>query len=771
MKKLLLLTASFVFTAISAFAAEAKIALTISQKSPIPIVIPAKVAEADRYAARELRDYIGKITGAKVRILNEKRAPKGAAIYVGDTEFAKKAKINFSKLGKEEWIIKTADGNLILAGGNPRGTLYAVYEFLENLGVVWADEVTEFVPKMEEIKVAETSIQAKPGIDFRRITLGFSPKSDEYNRWQTRMRSSYPKATVYGGGEHMGSAHSFHEYTDKSWPDEYFSLSGSKRFRSTSGGGPGQLCLTHPEVRKAVIKKLRSNIEADRKKYSKGNQPLIYDISQNDNSTYCRCADCMTAMKKYGNKMSGVLIEFINEIANDIAKDYPDIKIQTFAYTWTLQAPANIKVAPNVIVRICKAGLEYYPHGLADTVRSNQHKFNANYLKNFTEWSKIADHLAVWDYYVLYEHPYNFPYVNTKSVADDIAFYHKNKVKNIFAESEYPDSISFARFKVWLGYQMMVHPDAAYDKLADKFFNAYYGKGAPAMRKYLDYAQKRLDESDVAIAGIGIMAVPYLDKEFFETANKLLDEAEELAKDEPESLKHIASERIPVDISLVLMRDRFKEGLPGGKLTDIKAIYDRFSKNASQNAAYYFNSKIYPANALKYHNNIQRFKALQSVVLSDNDNLPPEADGYDAVDINWAYGSYTLVRPDKDAAFGHALQLPHSNHKDWYRIPFYMSVYDSRAGRVPTKLEIQADKIPQDGKFHLYSLGKHVIKPGMKVLIHWSNRISIKLDFAYASGDNAPYEVFVSLKLDGAPYVKGSTKPADIKVDRVLLCR
>ena len=98
MKKLLLLTASFVFTAISAFAAEAKIALTISQKSPIPIVIPAKVAEADRYAARELRDYIGKITGAKVRILNEKRAPKGAAIYVGDTEFAKKAKIRFLPL-------------------------------------------------------------------------------------------------------------------------------------------------------------------------------------------------------------------------------------------------------------------------------------------------------------------------------------------------------------------------------------------------------------------------------------------------------------------------------------------------------------------------------------------------------------------------------------------------------------------------------------------------------------------------------------------------
>ena len=165
MKKILLSITGFFLAALSLIAAETKTVFTISQKSPIPIVIPAKVSDADRYAARELRDYIGKITGAKVRILNEKRAPKGAAIYIGETEFAQKAKIDFSKLGKEEWIIKTADGSLILAGGKPRGTLYAVYEFLENLGIVWADEVTEFVPKTAEIKVTENSIQSKPAID------------------------------------------------------------------------------------------------------------------------------------------------------------------------------------------------------------------------------------------------------------------------------------------------------------------------------------------------------------------------------------------------------------------------------------------------------------------------------------------------------------------------------------------------------------------------------------------------------------------------------
>ena len=88
MKKLLLTITGFFLAALSLIAAEAKTVLSISQKSPVPIVIPAKVSEADRNAARELRDYIAKITGAKIRILNEKRAPKGTAIYIGETEFA-----------------------------------------------------------------------------------------------------------------------------------------------------------------------------------------------------------------------------------------------------------------------------------------------------------------------------------------------------------------------------------------------------------------------------------------------------------------------------------------------------------------------------------------------------------------------------------------------------------------------------------------------------------------------------------------------------------
>ena len=467
--------------------------------------------------------------------------------------------------------------------------------------------------------------------------------------------------------------------------------------------------------------------------------------------------------------MSGVLIEFINEIANDIVKDYPDIKIQTFAYTWTLQAPQNIKAAPNVIVRICKAGLEYYPHGLADTVRSNQHKFNANYLKNFEAWSKIADHLAIWDYWVLYEHPYNFPYVNTKSVADDLAFYHKNKVRNFFAESEYPDSISFARFKVWLGYQMLKNHNADFNVLAERFFNAYYGKAAPVMRKLMDYMQKRIDKTPVQITGLGIMTIPYLDREFFAVGNKLLDEAEELAKDDAKALQHVRHERIPFDIALIILRSRFGNDLPCGKAATLQNVFNRYEKNAIAGCEYYMNSNIYPRKTANYKNILNRLKALRSMVLSNDPKLPHGFENKEVIDLNWSFGSYSLISKDKDAAFGHALELPKRTQSNWFKMPFEMGIYDLTKREHITKVNIPADKLHKDGKYHLYSLGKFKLGQGWQIFVHWSWLITMKTDFAYLEGDNREWEIFVSMKLDGKPFVENSEKAGRVLVDRILL--
>ena len=98
---------------------------------------------------------------------------------------------------------------------------------------------------------------AKPAIMNRCIYSGIG-LSNATLRFLVRNKMN---AQIYipeelGGCEPHGSpggCHTFHAYTTKDWPDEWFALNkNGQRVRSTSGSGPSQICLTNPEVRKAV---------------------------------------------------------------------------------------------------------------------------------------------------------------------------------------------------------------------------------------------------------------------------------------------------------------------------------------------------------------------------------------------------------------------------------------------------------------------------------------------------------------------------------------
>ena len=88
------------------------------------------------------------------------------------------------------------------------------------------------------------------------------------------------------------------------------------------------------------------------------------------------------------------MIDFINAIAEDIEKDYPDILIQTFAYNLTEKPPKTLKPRRNVIVRWCDV------YDSCDLVRPLSHPCNSKNYEEILGWGKIASHLAVWDYWI-----------------------------------------------------------------------------------------------------------------------------------------------------------------------------------------------------------------------------------------------------------------------------------------------------------------------------------------------------------------------------------
>ena len=749
--------------------AQAQDVMTIGKSNPVPIVVAETASPAEEMAASELKAYIAKMTGADCPIAKTSATP---AIYIGPTTLAREAIPDYDALGREEWVIKTYKGNLILAGGRPRGTLYAVYEYLERLGVVWPAPAQEYVPSMDSLPIAAIDVRDKPAFMQRAIYTATPIGSTEPKLFHLRnkMNSNYGLPVEWGSVDNIGSpngCHTFSYYAKSDWPDEWFSMNEKGiRVRCDAPDARGQLCLTNPDLRKAMVERLREFIQKDRTKMPEDKWPRIYDISQNDWACACVCPSCK-ALTEQEESLSGPMIDFINAIANEIKKEYPEIMIQTFAYTWSLHAPKNIKPASNVVVRVCKWGNEADPHSLVTNAR------NKGFLENFKKWAALADNLAVWDYWIAYRWQFQPPYLNARNLCSDLKFYHDNHVKIMFVENESAPNTSFAQFKTWLGLKIMQNPNQDYDTLTDKFCRTYYGPAAKIMREYMEYLQERQIAADVHIDRSSTYCLPYTDRAFYEKVNALLDQAEALTQDSPVFSLNVRRERIPVDITLVNSFESYKDNLPVGTriAPELKALFDRYAANRMDAMSYYYDSKVFTVNKKLITRTKERLELKRRILFDVDQYLPEELRGKKAVEFNWANFREKSLIDDPDAYMGHATKLISSTLPDYHRLPFKMGIYCVDPAKFITNLSIPEDKIPQDEKYHWYYLGRFEIMPKTYVWFHWTWRLQQYIESVYVKDGDNFWNVHVSVKLTGEPYVKGSKEPPSVRLDRVVLTK
>jgi hypothetical protein len=350
--------------------AVATLRLAENSATEYAVVTGTHPTAAERTAARELIDYLQKVTGAAFQVVEENSENRPAkAIFVGRTVQAEAYGIEFDELGPEEWAIEAFGDDLVITGGRPRGTLYGVYEFLEgDIGVHWLDHQTEVVPERPSLTLTPLGRRDKPAFQIRN---DYPTRLEENElRFRVRNRQNYFGATVgdlptdffaaYGGREYIGGpyhCHNLHLYLPyqkylREHP-EYFAKDKSGHpvppLSEAPGGNKvqadfdraavtGGLCLTNREVRTIVLRSLLDRIAADRREFPPGQPvspdqppPTIYDVSQQDNPVVCHCATCRALVDREGSE-SGPLIDFINTLADGVRRHYPEIKLQTFAY-------------------------------------------------------------------------------------------------------------------------------------------------------------------------------------------------------------------------------------------------------------------------------------------------------------------------------------------------------------------------------------------------------------------------------------------------------
>ncbi len=564
----------------------ASLELVKEGKSDYVIVLAEPSIASERFAAEELRRHLEQSTQAQFDIIAESEFLGGTnAIFVGHSEYARHNSIDLAGFTAEEWLLQSKDKNIILTGGRPRGSLYAVYEFLgTKLGWQWFDAYNSKCPHFETLRLRPFKLRGKPAFPDRHIYSAL-PASEADDLLRTRNKDTRPKSDAkYGFGYSLGT-HTFYRYSSRFPADkpEYLALDrNGERPVSTSGHGPGQICLSNMGARQSVLEQLRLEIAEDyalAAANAQGQQPsYALSISQNDTHWICSCESCQ-ALSRDGQSDSAALLDFINYLALQLRQDFPDVLLETWAYANTIKPPVNRVPADNVLIRVIQLNGEWagdaakhddpnwQPAWYPDFFRSRNHVNNRAANKILLDWSKISKHLGVWDYWILYHESFYTPYSNVQAIYENLRLYQKLGLERVFVEFEASPLSSFYSLKTWLGWKLMQNPRQSLPKLLDLFMDSYYGAAAKPMRDYLEHLEGSIAAVPAAAGNLSSLKTsqrPYLTLKFYEKALGYLALAEELSAGQLNQCLNVKLERIIVGAGLYVMWEKLASELPPG---------------------------------------------------------------------------------------------------------------------------------------------------------------------------------------------------------------
>ena len=503
----------------------------------LPVILPTSPSEVEMTAAHELAFYLHKITGDSYPVLNEpSTAP--SAIYIGKTNAFQKAfpDIDLDKLPADSIVMKSQGGSLYLAGHPLRGTLYAVYTFLEDhCGVRWWTSTEETVPKRDAFSIPQLDIVYSPKLVCRE-TFYKDAFADVFSAKLKNNGHFAVTSPAYGGHSSIiGWCHTFAQFipVEKYYNDhpDWFSLVDGKR---QGGRLDFQLCLTNDEMTKEFIRicleKIKENPTAG-----------MISVSQNDafHPKPCQCPACSKLVEENGSQ-AGPLIYFVNKVAEAIEKEYPDFLVETLAYQHTMQPPKVIRPRHNVVIRLCT--------GLNAVQTIEDGKDNQGFKALLEAWSAIAPKLYIW-HYIANFHNYMIPFPDYLHFGDDIRLFVKNHAVGIFEQGDSGCTVGdFVRARAWIISHLLWNPQLDEEELMNEFFTGYYGAAADALLRYWQLTVEAVKKAGLHLHTDGSIPPKWMSEETLRDCLKLFDEAMAAVKDQPEYLARVRRERLGLDL-------------------------------------------------------------------------------------------------------------------------------------------------------------------------------------------------------------------------------
>jgi hypothetical protein len=543
------------------------LAVTISKdgQAQAVIVVAPDASEAEQYAAKELAQFLGQITGAEFKVADRENE-QASCLFVGPGA-AKWAEAGFSTdgLGAEGIVLRTVGDDLILAGGRPRGTLYAVYTFLEDqLGCRWWSSTDSTIPKKPTVAIEKLDVRYVPPLEYRSPFWTDAFDGD----WSARNKANGQahRLEARHGGKHIyeGFVHTFFPLIppEKYFADhpEWFSEINGKRKHEHA-----QLCLTNEAMRQELVKNLKQNLRNNP-------QATIASVSQNDWYGNCECAACK-AIEQEEESPAGLMLRFVNAVAQDIEKEFPHVALSTLAYQYTRKPPKITKPRPNVIVQLCSIECSF-SKPLAD-------ERNKAFRDDIIGWSKISERLYIWDYTTNFRH-YFLPHPNLRVLGPNVKFFADHNVAGIFEQGAYTtNGAEMAELRAWVLAKLLWDPTRDGDALINEFIEGYYGPAAPHIKAYLAVTHDAVEAAGDWLGCFEEIKAKYLSLATLSRGWAHLKAAEQAVAEDPDLRFRVQVAQLPAMYAFMMrwkdMRQAAKTAGAEWPMPDsIQATYDQF---------------------------------------------------------------------------------------------------------------------------------------------------------------------------------------------------
>jgi len=452
--------------------------ISISDKGreiPLRGIVVPQNSPIERAAGKELSRYLEEMTGRSLPILEEGEGE--GLIFVGKREAFEG---ELEGLKDDGFIIRQEGGNIFLSGKGYRGTIFAVYRFLESLGCKFLAREEEIVPKTSKLRISIKDVEENPAFEWRYFDTTIDLLKcylDPGIRDEVIAGEKVP--AVLGAPffwHHPMNGYLPLEKYGETHPEYYCLIDGKrwpqlKRFKGWDEQVLFHPCVSNPDVPKVILETLLP-LMASRP------DARYFTVHAGDSDFWCQCENC-SAMDVDPDNKADRMVQFTNAIGEVVAEHYPDKFVTMLAYAKAYRPPIKYKPRENVLVWFCPIqACQIHPW----EARCNKENYDV-----LTGW--IEKHPAGGMGILTFDYPMNYiysivPFPAMFAYLENLKLYQRLHIRGLYI-CGIPAQTHLAHLFSYVVPRMMWNPRANLNEYINDFLRNWFGPAAPQMKEYL----------------------------------------------------------------------------------------------------------------------------------------------------------------------------------------------------------------------------------------------------------------------------------------------